>query len=757
MPRLRIAFALLAIGLAIPMGLLVQRALSGVRAEREARHRAVAERAFDEMERSLSDFLRTEEERSFGQYAFAFTPDGAPPDVRVRSPLAEPPAQPFVVGYFQLGADGAATSPLRPASASDERRLGKALHAPALDAAVSRTLGLARELAASARIVQLPAELEAQPPRVPAPPAKREKLTRSPEAPANAATSSAQPDAYDALESLNLGAEARAERAQKVVAQEVAPEAAAPELPPTPERIEPPPLELASDTAFASTAAASEAAQKKDQSNAVTGDASEDAGDAAGLVKQALRASEHADSLAAPTALPGAQTRVDDRVEALAERDLHTDAPLRDEAMPESAAARARADSKQVALAEGSVAPASVVPTAPALDATALSLPDSAPTARPRSRRVRVAVDPFVSRVAPSGELILVRTVLVGERGLRQGIVIDRVRLADFLRDATLAKSALPRSQLAFALAGEARSDPEQRRYRHRFAEPFDALAAELTLPPLAEGPGARAIEALALLVMLAAFGGLFALYRMVRTRLEFAERRSNFVAAVSHELKTPLTAIRMYAEMLRDGLVGSDAKRDEYHRAISSESERLSRLINNVLEFARIEKGARKGDARVGDVGPVVEEALVLLRPHAEQSGRTLSLACDAALPSVRFERDALVQVLFNLVDNAVKYARGASNPEIRVSCRAREGGVEIAVRDHGPGVRREELARILEPFHRGEDELTRKTQGAGIGLALVKSLSHDMGAAFRVDNADGGGFLASIQLMPPAADQRS
>jgi signal transduction histidine kinase len=215
----------------------------------------------------------------------------------------------------------------------------------------------------------------------------------------------------------------------------------------------------------------------------------------------------------------------------------------------------------------------------------------------------------------------------------------------------------------------------------------------------------------------------------------------------VSHELKTPLTAIRLYAEMLRDGLVAGDEKRREYYGSISAETERLSRLIDNVLEFSRLEKGARSLELRIGEVAPVVREAVELLRPHAAAHGLALELLVDGALPPVRFERDALLQVVFNLIDNSVKYGRGEP-ATIEIACRRAGEGVAIVVRDHGPGVPREEIARILEPFYRRGDELTRSAPGAGIGLALVESLAREMGGVLRVANADGGGLAVTLEL---------
>jgi signal transduction histidine kinase len=284
--------------------------------------------------------------------------------------------------------------------------------------------------------------------------------------------------------------------------------------------------------------------------------------------------------------------------------------------------------------------------------------------------------------------------------------------------------------------------------YRHRFAEPFDAVTASLLLTPLEGGSGAGSIYALAALLVALGGVGLFAVHRMVTVTMAFAERRSNFVAAVTHELKTPLTAIRMYGEMLRDDLVPGEEKRREYYRTITTESERLGRLIDNVLEFSRLEKGTREMRLAVGALGPVVAELAELLRPHADRAGFALRLELEPDLPPVRFERDALLQVLWNLVDNAIKYAARAHPREIAIACRRHGDGVVLAVRDHGPGVPSRELSRIFEPFHRGEEELVRTTQGTGLGLALAKSLIERMGGAVGGANATGGGFEVRIAL---------
>jgi signal transduction histidine kinase len=236
----------------------------------------------------------------------------------------------------------------------------------------------------------------------------------------------------------------------------------------------------------------------------------------------------------------------------------------------------------------------------------------------------------------------------------------------------------------------------------------------------------------------------------MVAVAVAFSERRSNFAAAVTHELRTPLAAIRLYAEMLRDGVVAGEEKRREYAATIGAESERLTRLVENVLELSRLERGARPLAASAGDLGAAVAAAAEALRSHAEREGFRLVLEVEPGLPPVRFERDALAHVLGNLVENALKYARGAARREVQVGVRREGDAVALRVRDFGPGVAPAQLPRLFEPFSRGEDELTRTTRGTGIGLALVRGLAERMGARASGRNVAGGGF--EVALVFPA-----
>lgn len=359
---------------------------------------------------------------------------------------------------------------------------------------------------------------------------------------------------------------------------------------------------------------------------------------------------------------------------------------------------------------------------------------------------VDVVVEPFLGELAPDGRLVLHRLVVVAGTTYRQGLIVEVDRLAEEVNPLDLLArtagvggsfSLVPATEPLAAAGGLAR----------RLPAPFDALRTVLRLGDSA-GLGARRLVLwLAGLVALFGLAGLVGLDRMVAARLADAQRRSDFVSAVTHELKTPLAAIRLHGEMLQQGIAASEEKRSDSYRTITAECERLTRLVDNVLELSRLEKGTRSVSLSVGPVAPVLREALELLEPHARASGFSLELDCDESL-TARFDRDALLQVVFNLVDNAIKYSRDADDKSVSLRAEPTGDGVALCVRDHGPGVPPRQLARVFEPFWRGERELTRRTKGTGIGLALVQGLVERMGGRAQGRNAEGGGFEVRVLL---------
>jgi two-component system phosphate regulon sensor histidine kinase PhoR len=236
---------------------------------------------------------------------------------------------------------------------------------------------------------------------------------------------------------------------------------------------------------------------------------------------------------------------------------------------------------------------------------------------------------------------------------------------------------------------------------------------------------------------------------------------QSDFVANVSHELKTPLALVRMFGEMLQSGRVASESKQKEYLEIIVRESERLSGLIENVLDFARVERGREAYEFARGDVGDAVAKAVAVYRYRAEREGAELTLEVDEGLPMARIDERAIQLAVINLIDNALKYAPESEVIAIKV---ARQGTlIAIRVTDRGPGVAEADRERIFERFVRGArptgEAASAKAgaaprapvRGSGIGLALVKHIAESHGGRAWVGGTFGGGatFVVTIPTL--------
>ena len=233
--------------------------------------------------------------------------------------------------------------------------------------------------------------------------------------------------------------------------------------------------------------------------------------------------------------------------------------------------------------------------------------------------------------------------------------------------------------------------------------------------------------------------GGFFVLYRLGTKQIELARQQQDFVSAVSHELKTPLTSIRMYGEMLREGWA-TEEKRKTYYDYIHDESERLSRLIGNVLQLSRLTHNDLRLDLKPVSVSELIDGIRSKISSQIERAGFKLNLDCEVeAVISV--DVDSFSQIIINLVDNAIKFSAAAQRRVIHISCRDQFGGeIQFAVRDYGPGIARDQMKKIFKLFYRAENELTRETIGTGIGLALVNQLAQAMDASVDVVNKRPG-----------------
>ena len=355
-----------------------------------------------------------------------------------------------------------------------------------------------------------------------------------------------------------------------------------------------------------------------------------------------------------------------------------------------------------------------------------------------RERRQRMLTQNIQILSSDRNTLIVERRSSTGARC--EGFVVDISILISTIQSWVLTAQGLDRVATLSSFADTNPLRDHGYRFVHRLAAPLDSQQVFLRLSRLDDEDASSALYGLAGLLAAAVVLGLYALYRMVAVQLRFAEKRNNFVSAVTHELKTPLTAIRMYGEMLRDGMVKSEATKQEYYATITAEGERLSRLVDNVMEHAKLRRGARPMTVVPTDIGKLVHEVVELMMPHIRNQGFEIKLQIDDGLPSVEIDRDALKQVFFNVLDNALKYGSGDGTPRVEVACAAIANELVVSVRDFGKGVAEANLGSIFEPFFRGEDELTRSRQGTGIGLALVRDLVQRMSGTVQGLNREPG-----------------
>ena len=240
--------------------------------------------------------------------------------------------------------------------------------------------------------------------------------------------------------------------------------------------------------------------------------------------------------------------------------------------------------------------------------------------------------------------------------------------------------------------------------------------------------------------------GTVFLLYVNQKER-RANQLKSDFISNVSHELKTPLSLIRMFGELLALGKVKTPEKAKEYAEIITRESERLSRLIDNVLDFSRMERGRSAYDFQLGYLGEVVERSLDVYRHRVEREGLKLITKIDTELPPTQLDENAMTLLLLNLLENAVKYGKG----EIAVYLTRVGTRLRLVVGDQGPGIPADEQRKIFERFYRSRDARGTNVRGSGIGLALVKHIAEGHGGTVTVESEPGRGaaFIVDIPLI--------
>ncbi len=383
-------------------------------------------------------------------------------------------------------------------------------------------------------------------------------------------------------------------------------------------------------------------------------------------------------------------------------------------------------------------------------------------------------IDPFEFSRLGTGHFVLFRKVWRdGERYI-QGLLLDQDVFIAEMVDASFMGTALADiTRLIVAYEGERIRTFEGRGasrrsysdvniaedldgsllYSNRLSAPLQGLELIYSVKRLPPGPGASVLGWVTVVLAMVLVGGFATLYRTGLSQISLARQQQDFVSAVSHELKSPLTSIRMYGEMLKEGWA-DESKRQSYYEYIHDEAERLTRLITNVLQLARITRNEPQFDRRPVNVGELMNVTESKIATQVERAGFVLRMSTnqDAIAATVNVDTDCFVQMIINLVDNAIKFSRNAENRAIDIACqRLADDRIVFSVRDYGSGVAKDQMKKIFQLFYRSESELTRETVGTGIGLAIVHQLAVAMDGGVDMINASPG---AEFRFWFPAVE---
>jgi len=707
--RLRLWLGAFFIALALPSAVLVYQAYDQLKWESFRAQQLVAEDFAARVDQRLSDLVRVEDTRPVADYAFLV---GEPMPADHRSPLAELPVRagpPGLMGWFQVAEDGRFSTPLVPEGAA---------------AAGMAPTDLAQRQALAARIegILIGNRLvergrPAGGPPGPAPPPIAEGSDA-------AANQSSVDSALGVGGQLPSGPPPQAKSAASAKAQL--------------------PRERLSQRAFEQLGS-----RRADPATPAMADSTAD--------------------LEAPAVPVQGLGRVDE---------LTLDAALAKRAAPVPATPRAQAPTASAPVGgdrgEAAPSPRGFAASAARPKALAETTRGTAVAAdKTKDERARAPLALFANRVEPfevgllgSGHFVLFRAVRQGGGRIIQGLLIEQGPFLTAVLGEPLRASALGRTTdliVAFRDAvltalraapgrdyvASARELTGALLYRTRLREPFGGLELIFSVGRLPVPAGALVIGWVGGLLALVLVAGTWLMYRLGLKQIALVRQQQAFVSAVSHELKTPLTSIRLYAEMLRAGFADED-RRQVYYRYIQEESERLSRLIANVLALSRIGRDALTVSPQALDLTELMALVRERLASQVERAGFRLVVQCPAG-GTVQADPDAFVQILINLVDNALKFAAQGAEKTVEIRCECpRDGWARIAVRDFGPGVPRELRRRVFQLFYRGPEAGARAIPGTGIGLALVERLTLAMGGRVEVVEREPG---AEFRVELPAA----
>jgi signal transduction histidine kinase len=368
-----------------------------------------------------------------------------------------------------------------------------------------------------------------------------------------------------------------------------------------------------------------------------------------------------------------------------------------------------------------------------------------------------IFIDPFRARLVDQKYLIFYRKVWLEKKIYIQGFVVELSSFYTWLMGLSFDNSRLPEfASSKLKLGGDLMAHYGLRTgigssllFKRHLGYPLNQFNWHIEYRFLPNLTNRSLLHSLTILLFGLATIGLYIIYRSTNKEVILSKKRQDFVSAITHELKTPLTSIRMYSEMLTSGWAKDEGKKQEYYELISKESDRLSRLIENVLQLARLEKKSYRYNLVSGYPTSDFQEFEKEFKPWVESQGFTWKSSCADNLPEITCDQDVLKQIFITLIDNALKFSKDAKEKCIEMHLKQSGDHVIWSLADHGPGVAKKELQKIFTQFYRVENEMTRQTKGTGIGLSMVKMFTDGMGAKLEATNRKNGGL--EIRLIFP------
>ena len=722
--RLRGLMWLFFIAMAVPTLVLVYKSYDQLKWEAFYQHRQLAEDLSSRLNSKFSDFIEREENRSFGDYNFITVEGNDVSNFLERSELAQYPIpnnQHSIVGYFQIDAQGNFSSPLLPSSSNLANRYGLSKLEIAqrtqlksqIETILSSNQLITTPVLASSSLDDLSFELE---------PSSLESVASnnlpSLSNTSDVVSSSAlNQSGFDKLSELRDSAPVKE---RKSASSDVSVKLEALELEaPYKQKID---QRKESSKAAATLAKTNYQKEQPKRSKRI-------------IVERELSEVVEEEPIA-----------IDSEIDTFESSQIELDQTIVDQVLD--------------------TMPLEV--TATNTVAAAISVPQQ--SLQQTIKIFESEVDPFEVSLLDSGHLLLYRKVWRDGQRYIQGLLLNSEQFFNSLSQELYSNSLLaPVSTLTLVHQGEllatfdsktnsyvrdssnlsrAQQFNDTLLYKTKLPEPFTQIESVFTIKNLPAGPGAKVILWAAFVLLSVLSVGVFLLYRMSLKNLALVKQQQNFVSSVSHELKTPLTSIRMYGEILQQGWADEEKKKSYYHY-IFDESERLTRLINNVLQLSKMTHNEAYVDLKSVSVAELIDIIRSKIDSQVSNANFRLNIEAGEAVSSLKLniDPDAFTQVIINLVDNAIKFSKASENKSIDISATLQSNNkVCFAVRDYGPGIAKDQLKKIFELFYRTEDELTRETTGTGIGLALVKQLTQLMGGEIDAVNRVPG---AEFQLL--------